>query len=419
VRPTLAALLLAVVACSSGADGPAVGTTEAVGESPPAVDQTSSTVRPSTTATPIVSTTTTTTSTRPPTSPSGRPKTTSTTSTSTLPPTVGLSLEEALRITGDISPKSIVASGDGYFMAQNMMYRHTLTVYDAAGELVATIPDEVDLAAFGHEGFGNGTHRGAPVEAAFTSDARHAYVSNYQMYGEGFGRPGDDGCGLAAWDESFLYRVDTSTWEIDQAIAVGAVPKYVAVTPDDRLALVTNWCSFDLSVVDTASAMEIARVPLGRHPRGIAVSPDGDTAYVAIMGSRDVAVVDLDDLSTERISGVGANPRHVVLSPDGRTLYVSLNGEGRIAAVDVARAEVVGKVATASAPRSMAISTDGASLYVVNYLSDTLSKVRTDTMEVVQEVDVAHRPIGITYDPLTGQVWVSSYSGSITVFVES
>ena len=40
---------------------------------------------------------------------------------------------------------------------------------------------------------------------------------------------------------------------IDQVIPVGAVPKYVAVTPDDKTVLVTNWCSWDLSVIDVAT----------------------------------------------------------------------------------------------------------------------------------------------------------------------
>ena len=34
-------------------------------------------------------------------------------------------------IGGDISPKSVAASAAGYVTAQNMMYRHTVTVYDA------------------------------------------------------------------------------------------------------------------------------------------------------------------------------------------------------------------------------------------------------------------------------------------------
>ncbi len=195
------------------------------------------------------------------------------------------------------------------------------------------------------------------------------------------------------------------------------MPKFVAVTPDDRLVLVANWCSFDLSVVDAAAGTEVARIPLGRHPRGIAVHPDGTEAFVAVMGSRDIARVDLGSLRVAGwFRGVGASPRHLVLSPDGATLYASLNGEGRLAKIDVATGRVLAKVATGRAPRSMAIAEDGGALYVVNYHSDTVAKVTTADMAVVQTVGVPARPIGITYDPAEARVWVSSYSGWITVF---
>ncbi len=319
-------------------------------------------------------------------------------------------------VTGAIAPKSVVHSGTGLFMAQNMMYRHTMTVYDRSMDLVATIPDTVRPASFGLSGY-DGTYRGAPVEAAFTSDGRYAFVSNYQMFGPGFSRPGSDGCSLAGWDESFLYRVDMQALAIDRIYRVGAVPKFVAVTPDDRLVLVTNWCSFDLSVVDVAAGREVARIPLGRHPRGIAVHPNGSAAYVAVMGSRDIARVDLGSLQVGGwLRGVGASPRHLVLSPDGGTLYASLNGEGRLAKIDVASGRVLAKVATGSAPRSMTIAEDGGALYVVNYHSGTVAKVTTADMAVVQTVRAPDRPIGITYDAATARVWVSSYSGWITVF---
>ncbi len=332
-------------------------------------------------------------------------------------PAAELRLERLTTITGTISPKSVVSSGTGLFFAQNMMYRHTITVYDRAFQLVTTISDEVDLAALGASGY-SGTHKGAPVEAAFTSDGAYAYVSNYQMYGAGFGRAGGDGCGLAGWDQSFLYRIDTTALQIDQAIAVGAVPKYVAVTPDDRKVLVTNWCTFDLSVIDTASATEVARVPLGRHPRGIAVTPDGRHAYVAVMGSRDIARVDLADLSVVWLRNVGANPRHLVMGPQGRYLYASLNGEGRLIKIDLATGEVLARVSTGSGPRSMVISGDGTALYVGNYHSDTVAKVTTADMRVTQTLAVPHHPIGITRDAATGNIWVSSYVGAITVFAD-
>jgi len=336
---------------------------------------------------------------------------TTTTTTTTLPPTSGLELQVVDTIYGDISPKSVVATGNGLFFAQNMMYRHTVTVYDQDYELVATIPDTVEIDG--------AEYAGAPVEAVPTSDGRYVYVSNYQMYGPGYGRAGGDGCNLGDWDESFVYRIDTDTLTIDQTIGVGAVPKFLAITPDDSTVLVSNWCSFDMSVVDTATATETARVELGRHPRGIAVTADGGTAYIAVMGSTNIAVVDLNTLEVEWIRGVGANPRHVVLDPGGRYLYATLNGEGRVIRLDLDTGEVVDRVRTGSAPRSMAISDDGLSLYVVNYNSDTLAKVDTTTMEVAQTVDVPLRPIGVTFDSSGREVWVASYSGAITVLAET
>jgi YVTN family beta-propeller protein len=34
---------------------------------------------------------------------------------------------------------------------------------------------------------------------------------------------------------------------------VGKVPKYVATTPDGKYVLVSNWCSYNLSVIDVAT----------------------------------------------------------------------------------------------------------------------------------------------------------------------
>jgi YVTN family beta-propeller protein len=330
------------------------------------------------------------------------------------PPSDERVLAVLTEIGGDISPKSIVASPGGLFLAQNMMYRHTITVYDRSHELVATIPDTVNPTDFGLDG-PDADVRGAPVEAAFTPDGRYAYVSNYAMYGAGYEREGTDTCSPAdGYDDSTVYRIDLQALAIDQVIPVGSVPKYLAVTPDGSRVLVTNWCSYDLSIIDVATGAEVDRVELGRYPRGIAVAPDSSTAYIALMGAFDILVLDLADGSSERLAGIGRSPRHLVLSPDGSTLYATINGDGVVARIDLATQEVV-TTSTGQAPRSMDIAADGRSLYVVNYLGNTVSKVRTSDMAVLQTIEVADKPIGITYDRGTGQVWVASYSGVITV----
>jgi YVTN family beta-propeller protein len=326
-------------------------------------------------------------------------------------------------ITGDISPKSVDSSDTGLVFAQNMMYRHTVTVYDSSGNLVKTIPDTVDMAAFGFPGHPGITH-GAPVEAAFTPDARYVYVSNYSMYGAGFGPEGSDTCTPASAEaagdtDSYVYRIDTRTFSIDQVIEVGLVPKYLAVSPDGLWLVVSNWCSDDVSIVDTTTATQVARIPVGAYPRGIAISPDSSVAYIAIMGGDNVVTIGLHSLAKTGSFFVGQNPRQLVMSPDGSYLYVTLNGPGKAVKVDLPTDQVIASTFTGEDERSMAIATDGRSLYVVNYLSDTVTKLRTSDMSVLQTVPTGVHPVGITYDATTGDVWVAVYTGQLLVFADT
>jgi DNA-binding beta-propeller fold protein YncE len=195
---------------------------------------------------------------------------------------------------------------------------------------------------------------------------------------------------------------------------VGAVPKVVAATPDGRFVLVSNWCTWDLSVISTRAGREVRRIPMGEYPRGIAVSPHGDAAYIALMGEWSLVRVDLETWETSTIP-IGAGPRALEIDPSGRRIYVTLNAESRVARLNLNTGRVK-KVSTGTLPRSLAIADDAKAIYVVNYESGTVSKLRTPDLEVLQTVDACYHPIGITYDAPTRRVWVACYGGSILVF---
>ncbi len=319
-----------------------------------------------------------------------------------------------------MAPKSVVASSSGAVFAQNMMYRHSVSVFNAEGALVKTISDSVEMAEFGIDGH-PGTSKGAPVEMAFSPDGKTAWVSNYSMYGASFGPEGKDSCVPGdGTDESFLYRIDVETHQIRKVIGVGAVPKYVAATPDGKLVLVTNWCSWDLSIIDTATNKEIRRVDLGgKYPRGIVIPSDSRSAYVVLMGSDRLVKVDLGSFEVTRMGSPGDSPRHIVISPDDSTLYVTNNRDGNVVRIDRSTGRVTGSVSTGAQPRSMAISSDGQALYVVNYESASMTKVRTADMSKMQTVKVDNHPIGITYEPTLKRVWVACYGGRVIVFDDS
>jgi YVTN family beta-propeller protein len=322
------------------------------------------------------------------------------------------------QIGGRINPKSVEASQTGLIFAQNNIYRHTISVYDRDFELVKTLKDDLVLADWGYPQYPDPV-RGGPVEAAFSPDGRFAYITHRSMYGPGFPRPGPltDPCSPASdIDRSFVVEYDVETLLKTRVFRVGSLPKDLTITPDGTRLLVSNWCSYDLSIIDLASGEETDRIDTGPYPRGIAVDPTSSFAYVAHLGSNHIARVDLESGRIRDIRDVGPSPRDVLMSPDGRFLYVSLDQGGGVAKVDVAEERVVKRVATGPEPRSMAMAPDGRSIYVVHWGGGTASKIRTRDMKVLQTVDTGYHPIGIAYDNATRQVWVSTYPGTIRIF---
>ncbi|WP_298750576.1 YncE family protein [uncultured Serinicoccus sp.] len=326
-------------------------------------------------------------------------------------------LEQVDYLTGGLTPKSVMASGHGLMIANNMMYSHTSTVFDSTTrEQVEVLEDGVDLAAFGIEGH-PGVSQGSPVEAVWTEDGRYAYVSQYTMYGQNFGVEGFDACTRdSGVGPSFVYRFDAQEMAWDQVFQVGAVPKYLALSPDQRTLLVSNWCDATLSVVDTEKGEETGTVELAAAPRGLAIMPDNRTVYAVAMYADELYKVDLAEGTAEVVMQTPSRPRHLNLADEGRTLYLTTSGGNAILKMDTATDEVVDEAAPGAEPRSVALSPDEKALYVVNYDEASVSKIRTSDMEVIDTVGVDANPIGIDYDPVTHTVWVACYGGSIYVF---
>ena len=319
-------------------------------------------------------------------------------------------------ITGAISPKSVQASNNGLVSAHNMMYRHSVTIYDAETlELKKTVPDSVELSKFGYSRY-SGMYKGAPVEGAYSPDGKYLYFTNYAMYGKGFNKEGHDTCSPASgFDSSFLSRIDLEKNQIDAVYPVGSVPKVVKVTPDNKHIMVSNWCSYTVTIISVETQKTVKSIKIGRYPRGISISSDNKYAYVAEMGGNRIHQIDLADFSVKYIP-IGSNPRAIELSPDNSILYATLNISGKVIAWDLVTNKAIKSIATGKSARSLAISADGSALFVVNFRSGTLSKVRTSDMKVVQNIKVCAEPIGVTYDSVNSRTWVACYGGSIKVF---
>ena len=323
-------------------------------------------------------------------------------------------------IRGNITPKSIVATQTGRFFAQNMMYRHTMTVYNRKGELVKTISDRINLSNFGFPRYDEPVN-GAPVEAAVAPDGKHIYVTQYSMYGPGFEHPGWD----TGWvddniDRSFVYEIDVRTLKKTRAFRVGPVPKAVAVSPDGKWLLAGNWTHRDVSLVNLRTGKEVKRIVVGGNPRGIAFHPSGKRVYLSAESGERVMVYNFETGRLRTlIPSLPGEPRHLLISPNGKFLYASLNTGGQVVKISIAEKRVVDRLSTGENPRTMVLAPDGRSLYVVNYESQTLVKVRTKDMALLQRLETrGEHPIGVDYDAKTRTVWVACYRGTIERFAD-
>ncbi len=327
-------------------------------------------------------------------------------------------MEHVQRITGEIRPKSVVADGHGTVIANNMIYKHTLTVYDAgAMGLVKTVPDTVNLAEFGYPEERAGKTQGAPVEAAFSADGKYAYVTQYGLTGPGSGAPSTDKCkGGDEIGRSAIFRLNMSKHVWDQVIEVGRVPKFISISPDGSTAIVSNWCDSSVSVVDLAKGKEIKQIPVDEAPRGSVILADNRTAYVTAMYANELYRLDLVEGTSKLVMKTGKKPRHLVLSPDGKRMYLTESGSDRLRVLDPTTGEVIEETRTGREPRSMSISADGTALYVVNYYANSMSKFDAHTLKELQRVKVGVHPVGVAYEPVHKRVWVANYNGSIDVF---
>ncbi|HJU35733.1 MAG TPA: beta-propeller fold lactonase family protein, partial [Nitrososphaera sp.] len=109
--------------------------------------------------------------------------------------------------------------------------------------------------------------------------------------------------------------IDAIRHEIIKTIPVGNNPEYVALTPDQRFALVTNLGSDTVSVIDVNSLSVVREIPIsGDGPHGIAFSADGGVAYISNMNSSDISVV---NVATGQIIAMfpssGIEPHQIVL----------------------------------------------------------------------------------------------------------
>lgn len=217
--------------------------------------------------------------------------------------------------------------------------------------------------------------------------------------------------------------IDAATFKVVATVPVGRSPHNVQVSPDGKLAWVTNdgetgkpgadaghqargqdahqataktgavWA------IDTADARIVAKVPVGTHPAHVVLSPDGRFAYVVNAGDNSVSVVDVTARQIVATISVGAFPHGLRLSPDGKEAYVA-NLKGRtVSVIDTAIRKEVAQIEAGKGPAQVGFTPDGRFAFVSLSEENAVAVIDPATRRVTRKIPVGSGPIQLYATP--------------------
>jgi YVTN family beta-propeller protein len=202
------------------------------------------------------------------------------------------------------------------------------------------------------------------------------------------------------------------------SVTLGHAPHEVSVSPDGRLAAVSNYGSRErpgstLSIVDLEQPKELRRIDLAPHsrPHGVAwYAPD--RIAVTAEGSGHLLIVDPHVGRIEGAIETGQEVSHMVaVSRDGLRAYVTNLGSGTTTAIDLQARRKLGDVVTGGGSEGLALTPDGRELWVAARDEGQIRVVDTTTLAVTATLSLPGMPIRLAVTP-DGETVLATCAGT-------
>lgn len=246
-----------------------------------------------------------------------------------------------------------------------------------------------------------------PHEFAVTPDERLAFVSNYGVDSYTEDKPGGN----------TLSILDLVQRRPAGEISLGQYhrPHGIRLARSGRLYVTCDLPPV-LAVVDSRRQRLLHAIPVsGKLPHMVAVTADERQAWTADSGSGTVSVVDLRNRRQRASIAVGGVPMGIALSPDERTLYVGTRTDNAIVVVDAVTNTVRRKIGVAGQPSRVIVSPDGRWVYVSLIESGEVAMIDASTLLEVRRARVGTHAEGIQLDAAGNTLFVSAQGDNRTV----
>jgi YVTN family beta-propeller protein len=165
-----------------------------------------------------------------------------------------------------------------------------------------------------------------------------------------------------------------------------------AQQPSD--AIVSNWGSNAVSILDLLNSVVISTIPVGTEPAAVILNSNQSKAYVANYGSSSVSEVDLGKLVQSRVAAIGPSPAALAMDPGGTAVWVG--GLNYISKVDIASFSVVQTFSVSGQVSSLAASAGQNSLVYT-----TVATAGSSTTFQAQQAAMSNGAVQGTYAQYT------------------
>ncbi|MEP6591663.1 MAG: hypothetical protein ABJC19_10815 [Gemmatimonadota bacterium] len=245
-----------------------------------------------------------------------------------------------------------------------------------------------------------------PHEVAVSPNGRWAVVTDY-----GAQQPG-----------STLTLVDVATGTIARTISVAPHlrPHGAVFLRDNRTVVVTAERDSVLLLVDVEAGRVTGTRSTGqRIGHMVALPRDQRSAFVANITAGTLSIVDLVGNTEPVVIAVGSQTEGIGVTHDGRQVWMGSNNTGKVFVVDVASRRVVDSIQTAGIPYRIAFTPSDSLVLITNPEQDEILLIDVATRAVRRKValkvesETAMGPQGIVIAPDGGRAWITMGTGNM------
>jgi len=170
---------------------------------------------------------------------------------------------------------------------------------------------------------------GPPTNLAITPNERLALVANAMNWVEvdGGWKPDPD-------NRINVIDLTLNPPAVIDTIEVGRQPSGLAISRDGTMAMVAHRADNSIGVlaIDGTSVELVQTIDMGEHVAAVSITPDGSRALVAKFPGHKIAVLDIANgratYNADLDMPVGQWPYNVKIAPDGRLALTADNGNG-------------------------------------------------------------------------------------------